>query len=46
MSPVLWYAATHPLRFDAQHTYARAYNRERGASHRYTFGSSGWEARR
>ena len=22
MSPVLWYAATHPLRFDAQHTYA------------------------
>lgn len=34
----LGYAATHPLRFDAQISHKRVYERERGAIHRYTFG--------
>jgi len=34
---VLGYAATHPLRFDAQSTYKRAYERDPGAIERYSF---------
>jgi hypothetical protein len=34
---VLGYAATHPLRFDADNTHRRAYERDPGAIHRYTF---------
>jgi hypothetical protein len=33
----LGYAATHPLRFDAQNTHKRVYERASGAIHRYTF---------
>ena len=34
---VLGYAATHPLRFDAQGTYKRSYERDPGAIERYSF---------
>jgi hypothetical protein len=34
---VLAYAATHPLRFDAQSTHTRAYERDPGAIVRYSF---------
>lgn len=34
---VLGYAATHPLRFDAEGTYKRAYERDPGAIERYSF---------
>ena len=34
---VLGYAATHPLRFDAQSTYKRVYERDPGAVERYSF---------
>jgi hypothetical protein len=34
---VLGYAATHPLRFDAQSTNKRAYERDPGAIERYSF---------
>jgi hypothetical protein len=35
---VLGYAATHPLRFDAQVSHKRVYERDPGALERYTFG--------
>jgi hypothetical protein len=38
---VLGYAATHPLRFDADNTYKRAYDRDPDAIERYVFNIRG-----